>query len=223
MVNGDSLCRWPLEALLREHRKHRPAATLLVARNIDPRPFGGGVALEGRGIVAFRPAALAHAAARRHWFSPEPRSWRARSSNASRRDRATSSRPSTSRSWRTERRSWRSRRRASARPRHTGALSRRGSRLRLPRLDEGVARRPGAEVGERVDLRRTVVEAGARVATGARLRDCLVLPGATVGAGARLRGAIVGPGAEVAPGVRADATLFTHAAADQPTIATPIR
>ncbi|MGE0640686.1 MAG: sugar phosphate nucleotidyltransferase [Thermoanaerobaculia bacterium] len=224
VVNGDSLCRWPFEALLREHRKHRPAATLLVARNIAPRPFGGGVAIEGRGIVAFRPTALAHAGARRHRvfagaqivarpllerLSPGPSDLVSAFYEPLLADGAPLLAIETARLW------------------HDLGTPGRYLEGVLDFAFRGSTKAwravRGAEVGERVDLRRTVVEAGAQVATGARLRNCLVLPGATVGAGARLRGAIVGPGADVAPGVRADDTLFTRAAADQPTIATPIR
>ncbi len=66
VVNGDSLCRWPLETLLAAHARRQPAATLLLHRKADPRAFGGGVALEEDTITAFRPGSLAHASARRH-------------------------------------------------------------------------------------------------------------------------------------------------------------
>ena len=66
VVNGDSLCRWPIEALLAAHARRKPSATLLVHRTADPRAFGGGVALEEDTITAFRPGSLAYASARRH-------------------------------------------------------------------------------------------------------------------------------------------------------------
>jgi NDP-sugar pyrophosphorylase family protein len=66
VVNGDSLCRWPIEALLAAHARRQPAATLLLHRKADRRAFGGGVALESDTITAFRPGSLAYRSARRH-------------------------------------------------------------------------------------------------------------------------------------------------------------
>jgi NDP-sugar pyrophosphorylase family protein len=55
VLNGDSLCRWPLRRLIRKHLRGGNEATLLVSKSIDPRPFGGGVTVEDRKrIVAFR-------------------------------------------------------------------------------------------------------------------------------------------------------------------------
>jgi NDP-sugar pyrophosphorylase family protein len=58
LVNGDSLCRWPLEELIARHRSGRvgddgspPLATLLLSGTADPRAFGGGVAIDGSGRV----------------------------------------------------------------------------------------------------------------------------------------------------------------------------
>ncbi|KAB2963881.1 MAG: nucleotidyltransferase family protein, partial [Thermoanaerobaculia bacterium] len=59
VVNGDSLCRWPLDRLLSAHRRGRAPVTLLVSRRADPRRFGGGVAIERGRVVAFRRGAHA--------------------------------------------------------------------------------------------------------------------------------------------------------------------
>src|SRR5262249_52798360 len=59
----DSLCRWPLADLVAHHRRTKASATLLVHRGVDPRDFGGGVAVERGRIVAFRRGALAWEAA----------------------------------------------------------------------------------------------------------------------------------------------------------------
>jgi NDP-sugar pyrophosphorylase family protein len=57
VVNGDSLCRWPLKALLRRHRKSGALATLMLARRADPARFGGGVGIDRRGFIrSLRPA-----------------------------------------------------------------------------------------------------------------------------------------------------------------------
>lgn len=56
LINGDSLCRWPLRRLLESHRRGRRPVTLLLTRYPDPRKFGGGVGIDGKGrVVSFRP------------------------------------------------------------------------------------------------------------------------------------------------------------------------
>ncbi|HLF55891.1 MAG TPA: sugar phosphate nucleotidyltransferase, partial [Thermoanaerobaculia bacterium] len=64
VVNGDSLCRWPLAELVARARRTRAPATLLFHRTADPRRFGGGVAVEGGRVVAFRRGALGWETAR---------------------------------------------------------------------------------------------------------------------------------------------------------------
>jgi NDP-sugar pyrophosphorylase family protein len=57
IVNGDSLCAWPLARLLRRHSETGALATLLLAARADPGSFGGGVGIgdDGR-ILSFRSA-----------------------------------------------------------------------------------------------------------------------------------------------------------------------
>jgi mannose-1-phosphate guanylyltransferase len=55
IVNGDSLCQWPLARLLERHQANDAAATLLLASRPDPADFGGGVAVDRSGaILSFR-------------------------------------------------------------------------------------------------------------------------------------------------------------------------
>jgi mannose-1-phosphate guanylyltransferase len=64
LVNGDSLCDWPFEALIERHRETRPLVTLLLSATADPTAFGGGVGVDAAGrIVAFPPDRLEAAAA----------------------------------------------------------------------------------------------------------------------------------------------------------------
>jgi mannose-1-phosphate guanylyltransferase len=54
ILNGDSLCAWPLRQLLQRHRRavrQGARATLLLAGRPDPRRFGGGVAIDEQGWV----------------------------------------------------------------------------------------------------------------------------------------------------------------------------
>jgi len=51
VINGDSLCRWPLKKMVYRHLKGEARATLLITRRADPEAFGGGVLLGGDGGV----------------------------------------------------------------------------------------------------------------------------------------------------------------------------
>jgi NDP-sugar pyrophosphorylase family protein len=210
VVNGDSLCRWPIEALLAAHARRQPAATLLVHRKADPRAFGGGVALESDAITAFRPGSLAHASARRHLvfagaqvLEPEllariptgPGDLVTQLYEPLLAEGAPLAAVVTERLWHDL---------GTPQRYLDGVLdwTFRGSN-RASRIVKG------AEVDKGAKLRRTIVEAGAIVEADADLRSCVVMPGAKIGKGTKLIRSIVGPGATVAAGTEAEATLFT--------------
>ncbi len=70
LVNGDSLCRWPFQAMLRRHRRRSARATLLFATGADPEKFGGGVGLDKEGrVVDFGLGERSPRASRRHVFA----------------------------------------------------------------------------------------------------------------------------------------------------------
>jgi len=78
IVNGDSLCRWPLKALVAHHRSSGAAATLLMSKRARPENFGGGVTVDAEGrILAFSTLADAPEGSRQrvfagaHVFSPK--------------------------------------------------------------------------------------------------------------------------------------------------------
>ncbi|MEE8526000.1 MAG: NDP-sugar synthase [Thermoanaerobaculia bacterium] len=51
LVNGDSLCRWPFRAMIRQHQRAGADATLLVHRKAPTEAFGGGIGVDSRGRV----------------------------------------------------------------------------------------------------------------------------------------------------------------------------
>lgn len=56
VVNGDSLCRWPLRQLLRRHRRLAAEATALVSYRARTEEYGGGVGIDVEGqLVSVRP------------------------------------------------------------------------------------------------------------------------------------------------------------------------
>jgi len=79
VINGDSLCKWPLRKLIRTHLGTQDRATLLLASRPDPAAFGGGVGVDRAGqILSFRPgdaergeAVRRYVFAGAHVFSPK--------------------------------------------------------------------------------------------------------------------------------------------------------
>lgn len=212
VVNGDSLCRWPLAALLARHRACGAAATLLLAARAAPRRFGGGVrvAADGRLLALRRGTLVAHAARRGVVFAGAQ-------ALAPRLLARVPEGPGDLVSGLYEpllaagetlqtlitRRSWHD----LGTPRRylEGALER--ALYGLPA--GGVWRAPGAEVSRGARLRRVALEAGAWVGAGARVEESVLLPGARIGEGAVARRVVLGPGVELPAGARAAEALLT--------------
>lgn len=212
LVNGDSLCRWPLRRMLRLHRRTHAAATLLVSSRIDPAGYGGGIAVtrDGR-VLSFRPGADAEGVRRRvfaglHVLAPElvARAPERFSHIIHDLYEPYLADGGTIHAWPT------------GRPWYDLGTPR---RYRDAAIGGGVAAAPlrwlrrswvasDARVHGSARLRRTVVEPGAEIGARARIRDSLVLPGARLGEGTRLEGCVVGPGAELPPDSRVRARMI---------------
>ncbi|MEP7012920.1 MAG: NDP-sugar synthase [Acidobacteriota bacterium] len=212
LVNGDSLCRWPVESLIARHRSTGARATLLVATRPDPADLGGGVGLDRGGrIVQMRDAPAAGVVARRrafagmHVFTPDLLDEVPKGPA----DIVESLYlPLLARGERIE-----------ASP--TRALWHDlGTRQRY--LDGALAwveGRPGgswispaAEVSPTASIDRSIVEAGCRIEAGATLDRSILLPGAVIGAGSVLRSALIGPGVSIAPESEVDGELLVRQA-----------
>jgi NDP-sugar pyrophosphorylase family protein len=212
VINGDSLCRWPLGRLLRAHDQGGAAATLLLSGRADPAEFGGGVGVGSNGdIVTFGGATRAKVARRRvfagaHLFGPRLLE-----------ELAAGPADFISKLYQ--------------------PLLERGERIagvetRRPWQDLGTPERyrravfeflfrhrpwrrrwisRGAHVVPGALLSRSVVEARAVIERGARLRQTVVLPGARGGREAVLRGCLVGFDAEVPASAEIAGQLITPA------------
>lgn len=221
LINGDSLCRWPISRLLRRHRRRGAAATLLFTTAADPALYGGGVALDRKGrVVSFAsgdPEAEAAEKIRRRVFAGahvlDPRLL-ARAPRRFSHVVHDLYEPLLAEGERLEGL-------ATGRPWYDLGTPR---RYRDAATEGGVTPRWRRRLGRtwtagdaRVDstahLGRTVVEAGARVAPRARLRRTVLLPGARVGEGAILDGCVVGFGAEVPAGARVRRRLIVRRSA----------
>ncbi|HVS04092.1 MAG TPA: sugar phosphate nucleotidyltransferase [Thermoanaerobaculia bacterium] len=212
VVNGDTLCRWPLARLLRRHRRLRPAATLLVTTRAEPRNYGGGLGIDRRRrLLRFGAGEEDPRVTRRRVFAGA----HVVASELLARLPAGASdfvrdlyRPlleaGETLTTVTTRRAW-----------HDLGTPQRylEGALEWARWTHPLAgyRGRGSRVAAGARLRRVAVEGEVVVAPGCRLERCLLLPGARIGAGCRLRRVVVGPGAEVPPGTQVEARLLTRA------------
>jgi mannose-1-phosphate guanylyltransferase len=227
ILNGDSLCRWPLAELLQRHRQRRAAATLLLAARPYPAAFGGGVAVGRDGAIRSlmpppsppppplqTPARRVFAGA--HVLSPELAAEAMACARHAVRGMAAApagappdivrdlyeqllaERPGCIASLTTSRR-W-----------HDLGTPRRFLAATLDWLAESGLRRwisPDAVVSRRATVRAASLEAGCRVEAGADIAGSVLLAGAAVGAGAAVRASLVGPGAVIAAGSRVHGQL----------------
>lgn len=235
VVNGDSLCRWPLKALLRRHLAAKkegknPRATLLVTLRASPERFGGGVGLDADGrVTSFRtggPEAPLRSAAAGPASGAGPTQVRRVFAGAHAIDptllAGVEEKPAD-----TVRdlyeplleegeliqavescRTW-----------HDLGTPRRYVEGLVDWVQGPVVRTvwpwgrswksPTARVGSGTRLVRSVVEEGAVVGEDCVLEDCVVMPGAKIGPRARLSRALVDFGAEVPAGAHVHARLMT--------------
>ena len=216
VINGDSLCQWPLKRLVKKHRKSDTQATLLVSRRADPKPFGGGVRLdEHNHVVGFRgPAGAAEKDRHRvfmgaHVLSPGLLAEIKKGQPA---DFVTDlyepmvSRGSVVVAVETKR------------PWHDLGTPQRylesvqdwvGRRRLLPGVGSQNWVAEGAELSSGVKMRRSVIEKDCRVGTGCQLVDSLLLPGARASERCHVAGSILGFGVVLPPGTSVEARLVT--------------
>lgn len=209
LVNGDSLCDWPLGELLVRHRRRAAPATLLLAGRPDPRRFGGGIGIDRAGRVrAIRPEPRFGPVVRRFVYAGsyalDPRLLERLPPGFS--DSmddlfspllAEGGHIDSLVTWK---------------PWHDLGTPARYLDALLDLAARGGAREwrgEGALVAPGAQLRRVVVERGARVEADARVEEAALLPNATVGEGARLRRVVVGEQVEVPAGSAWSDVLLT--------------
>jgi len=214
LVNGDSLCRWPLQRLLRAHLAGSAAATLLLTRKAEPADFGGGVGVDERGsVLSFRPGdpesgTVAHRRvfAGAHVLSPALLSRLRPGPSDIVRDLYSpllaEGAPIASL--------------ATSRPWHDLGTPRRflAATIDWAQGSGGQGRgswvSPEAVLETGVKVSRSSIEAHARIEGGARIERSVLLPGAAVGKGSRLSEVILGPGAEIPPGSSIERRIVTR-------------
>lgn len=201
LLNGDSLCRWPLASLLKTHRKRSALVSLLLASKPEVRDFGGGVTVDKKGRILSFSSADDSSGNRRavfagaHVLDPRLLERVPEAKSDSVRDLYEPMLKEGKDLWTfTTRRSWHD---LGTPGRYLDAL-----------LDWGRGRGPGrlwrknwlgdgVRVGPSVKLQKVVLEKQAAVGRGSRLREVAVLPGARVGPRCELERVVVGPGAVI--------------------------
>jgi NDP-sugar pyrophosphorylase family protein len=206
IVNGDSLCRWPLAEIVAQHRRSLADATLLLRRSPVDLRLGGGIAVGDGGWVTQIRKMSAHGESKsRHDFAGlhvlSPQLLKAVAEGESdvleslyqplleRGGRIATLK--TGRPWHDlgdPRRyldavlAWQGGRRVQGAP--------------LPAISPLAVIDPAAELSE------TVAEAGVYVASGVCCRRSILFAGVEVGAGADLEEVLAGPGARIPAGER---------------------
>ena len=210
IVNGDSLCRWPLRSLVRRHLRSNAEATMLVSKRVDPEPFGGGVGVVDRKwVVSLRGGENRDEVVRRvfmgaHVISPSllervpdgpanfvPDLYEPLLSAGGR-----IAALQTSRKW------------------HDLGTP---ERYRRAVLDWGRRRSwtdADAEIADEARVRGSVVEQDVFIHAETTVNSCVILPGARVGSGCRVVESIVGPGVDLPPHTTVERRLVTMVRAD---------
>lgn len=214
LVNGDSLCRWPVAAVTRVHRASGADVTLLLSSRADPRFFGGGVVTDRHGrVLSFRGAADEPGTRRGvfaglHVISGHLlRDVAPRPANIVRELYE----PMLERGGFIHgvftRRRWHD---LGLPSRYLRAvLSQARAPLRRGRIGRSWTA-SDARVAATARVRTTVIESGAVVEWGAYVEGSLLLQGARVGAGCEVRRSILGPEVAVADGRRFEGQLVTR-------------
>jgi NDP-sugar pyrophosphorylase family protein len=213
LVNGDSLCRWPVAAVSAAHREGGAEATLLLSSRPEPARFGGGVVVdrggrvlsfrgEGAGTEGTRVGVFAglHVIAGRQLDGIEERP----SDIVRDLYEPLLERGGAVRAVFTDRRWY-----DLGTPRRylAGALAQAAAEPGAGSSWYG----PGVEVEEGARVDGSVLESGVRVAAGATIENSLVLPGVLVGREAQVKDSILAPGVELPVGARAISSLVSHA------------
>ncbi|HEX3127441.1 MAG TPA: NDP-sugar synthase [Thermoanaerobaculia bacterium] len=205
LINGDSLCRWPLRKLIKRYQADGAQATLLLTATAPVAQFGGGVGIDREGrILSFRPSDAVPGEIRRyvfagaHVFSPKLLDRVKPGVSDIVRDLympmlkggAKLTSLVTTRLW------------------HDLGTPQRfldavidWSRAGWPeRLWRRAWVSPEAVIESGAKVRHAAVEAGAKVGEGAHVERAVLMPGSKVGKGSVVRESILGFGAAVPPG-----------------------
>jgi mannose-1-phosphate guanylyltransferase len=218
VINGDSVCRWPLRRLVRRHVRRGNIATMLLSKRANASEYGGGVVVDRAGqIRSFRPLGRSDGPMRRrvfcgaHVFGPElvegldkqPADFITDLYERQLEQGYKLGGVETSRRWHDL-----------GTPKRYLRATRDWARGQFPaRLFRSKWISSSAGVSGKADVSRSVIEAGARVEAGAQVQGSLLLPGARVPRGCRVVRCILGYDVTLARGTVVERRLVTPATA----------
>ncbi len=210
VVNGDTLCRWPIRSLIERHRATRARATLLLAKRPDPKEFGGGIGIDRMGrVVQMRDASPVGVVAGRRAFAgmhafdphllgevsegPADIIERLYLPMLARGERIESF--ATAALWHDL---------GTPQRYLDGALAWVAGRAGKSWIS------PSAEISPGASITQSIVEVGCRIEAGASLHRSVLLAGAAIGAGSVVRSSVVGPGVSVLAGSTIEGDLLVR-------------
>ena len=211
IINGDSLCRWPLRGLLRRHVRSGAEATMLVSKRAAPGPYGGGVGvIHHKWVESLRPGGVDGENVERrvfmgaHMISPHllqrvpdgPANFVPDLYEPLLAAGGKIAALESSRKW------------------HDLGTP---ERYRRAVLDWGRGRTwrdPDSEVSDGAKIKGSVIEQDAFIKSEALVSASVVLPGARIGTGCRVIESVVGPGVELPPHTTVERRLVTLVKAD---------
>ncbi len=221
VLNGDSLCRWPIRQLVRRHRRLSAPATVMLSRRARTEEYGGGVGIdiEGR-LVSVRPGKSYGEVEKRrvfagaHALSPELLEGMPIEPLDFISDLYV---PMLERGLAVRTYETRARWFESGTPElYLRAVRGWVGKRWLPGWLRGSWIAPGASVHAGARVSRSVIEAGVVVEAGARIERSLLLPGARVPAGCLVDSSILGFDVQLAPDTSVNGRLVTPERADSP-------
>ena len=226
LINGDSLCEWPLDELLERHLETRAEATVMLSSTADPAAFGPvGVDASNHvvswpGSAAVRPEVDSLVFAGAHVFSPdllqdvEPgfagivsdlyvplvasgATLAGMPSDAAWHDLGTPRR-------------------------YLEAVCSWCVDSRSSEVSEDSWISPGARVAHGTVVHNSVVEASATIGTATSVRKSLLMEGSEIGEGSELFEVVVGPGARLPAGSKWDQCLVTKEVGGERLVRSPL-
>lgn len=226
LINGDSLCEWPLEELLERHLETRAEATVMLSSTADPAAFGpvgvdaSSCVVSWPGSAAVRPEVDTLVFAGAHVFSPDLlRSVEpgfsgivsdlyvplvaAGATLAGMRSDAAWHDLGTPRRYLDAVCSWRGEGRSSEACDHSWVS-------------------PRARVARGAMVDNSVVEASATIGPATSVRKSLLMEGSEIGEGSELREVVVGPGARLPAGSKLDQCLVTKEVGGERLLRSPL-
>ncbi len=215
LINGDTLCSWPLKTMIRHHLRSQADVTMLLHRKSPREALGGPVGVDARNrVVRLRDSEPVGEVHRRHLFMGAhilaPRLLESVEEKPADivgdlyipllREKGRIQGVVTARRWHD----------LGTPERYLAASLDWARSRRLPGFRSRGVVSSLAEVDESATLHRAVVEAGAAVRAEARIGRSVILSGAIVARGCTVRSSVIGPDVELPPAASIEHRLVTR-------------